>query len=397
MPPTVSAIIRQLDERSETVIYLDNAATTLLKPLMVKQAVLAAMDNCANPGRSGHKPAMAAAEAVFSCRETAAAFFGLPEPERVVFTQNATHALNIAIKSALHQGGHAVVTGYEHNSVVRPLEAMAEQGVTYTVAASKLFDPQDMVEQIGRAIRPDTKCVIVNHVSNVFGFVAPLEQIDALCARRGLPLIVDASQSAGVLPLDCSRFQSVIFVCMPGHKGLYGPQGTGILLCCKGCPLHSLTQGGTGSNSLELTQPAFLPDVFESGTLNVPGIAGLEAGIRFLQREGLTAVGQRERELADRFAEQVQQVPGVCCYHCPSCQAGVVAITGPIPSEELAGRLGAEGICTRAGLHCSPLAHRSAGTLPDGAVRFSFSWFNTRQEAEAAALTVKKVLKDAEA
>lgn len=159
------------------MIYLDNAATTLLKPLMVKQAVLAAMDNCANPGRSGHKPAMAAAEAVFSCRETAAAFFGLPEPERVVFTQNATHALNIAIKSALHQGGHAVVTGYEHNSVVRPLEAMAEQGVTYTVAASKLFDPQDMVEQIGRAIRPDTKCVIVNHVSNVFGFVAPLSLI----------------------------------------------------------------------------------------------------------------------------------------------------------------------------------------------------------------------------
>lgn len=379
------------------MIYFDSAATSFQKPGTVPAAMAEAMATMSSPGRGGYPAAVRAADTAFDCRCALAELYHLKNPENVAFTLNATHALNIAIKSALHQGGHAVVTGYEHNSVVRPLEAMAEQGVTYTVAASKLFDPQDMVEQIGRAIRPDTKCVIVNHVSNVFGFVAHLEQIDALCARRGLPLIVDASQSAGVLPLDCSRFQSVIFVCMPGHKGLYGPQGTGILLCCKDCPLYSLTQGGTGSNSLELTQPAFLPDVFESGTLNVPGIAGLEAGIRFLQREGLAAVGQRERELADRFAEQVQQVPGVCCYHCPSCQAGVVAITGPIPSEELAGRLGAEGICTRAGLHCSPLAHRSAGTLPDGAVRFSFSWFNTRQEAETAALTVKKVLKNAEA
>ena len=334
-----------------------------------------------------------------SCRETAAAFFGLPEPERVVFTQNATHALNIAIKSALHQGGHAVVTSYEHNSVVRPLEAMAEQGVTYTVAASKLFDPQDMVEQIGRARRPDTKCVIVNHVSNVIRLCGtlgtdrrPVRPAGAAPHRGCVPI------PPGVLPLDCSRFQSVIFVCMPGHKGLYGPQGTGILLCCKDCPLHSLTQGGTGSNSLELTQPAFLPDVFESGTLNVPGIAGLEAGIRFLQREGLTAVGQRERELADRFAEQVQQVPGVCCYHCPSCQAGVVAITGPIPSEELAGRLGGRGHLYPGGAPLLPAGPPQRRHLArrGGPVQF-FLVQHPAQEAEAAALTVKKVLKNAEA
>lgn len=374
------------------MIYLDNAATTLFKPQQVKNAVAAAMDNCANPGRSGHRPAMTAAKVVYSCRETAAEFFDLPEPERVVFTQNATHALNIAIKSALHGGGHAVVTGYEHNSVVRPLEALEEQGVSYTVAYSKLFDPQDMLRQIENSIRPDTKCIIVNHVSNVFGFIAPLRQIDELCANRGLPLIVDASQSAGILPIRASKLKSAIFICMPGHKSLYGPQGTGILLCCKDTPLHSLTEGGTGSNSLEVRQPDFLPDVFESGTLNVPGIAGLQAGLLYVKKMGLAQIYQHENELMQRFVEVLADVEGVTCYYAPQCQTSVLALVGRQPSEEIAEKLRQEDICTRAGLHCSPLAHRSAGTLPDGAVRISFSCFNNKAEVQKAALAVKRLL-----
>lgn len=374
------------------MIYLDNAATTLFKPQQVKNAVAAAMDNCANPGRSGHRPAMTAAKVVFNCRETAAEFFGLQEPERVVFTQNATHALNIAIKSALHSGGHAVITGYEHNSVVRPLEAMADRGVTYTVAYSKLFDQEDMIRQIEKSIRPDTKCVIVNHVSNVFGFIAPLGRIDALCAAKGLPLIVDASQSAGILPLWVPKLKSAIFICMPGHKSLYGPQGTGILLCCKDDSLYSLTEGGTGSNSLEVRQPDFLPDVFESGTLNVPGIAGLQAGLLYVKKMGLAQIYHHERELMQRFVEGLEGVEHVTCYYDPRCQTSVLALVGPRPSEEIAEGLAQEDICTRAGLHCSPLAHRSAGTLPDGAVRISFSCLNTKTEVQKAASAVKKLL-----
>ena len=215
------------------MIYLDAAATTLQKPDAVRRAMIRALDSCANPGRSGHRPAMRAAETVFDCRCAAAEFFGVEQPERVIFTHNATHALNIALRSLLRRGGHAVISGYEHNSVVRPLEDLAEQGVTYTVAQMPLFCPETVCAAVEQAIRPDTCCVVLNHVSNVFGYRLPLEEVDALCARKGLYLVVDASQSAGILPLKVSSLAAAAFVCMPGHKGLYGPTGTGILLCCK--------------------------------------------------------------------------------------------------------------------------------------------------------------------
>lgn len=375
------------------MIYLDNAATTLVKPQQVKTAVAAAMESCGNPGRGGHRPAMTAANTMFACRETAAEFFGLDHPEWVVLTQNATHGLNLAIKSTMAGGGHAVISGYEHNSVARPLEAMKSQGVTYTVAYSKLFDQQDMLDQIEKAIRPDTKCVVLNHVSNVFGFIAPLAQVDQLCRQKGLPLILDASQSAGVLPICVADYPSLLFVCMPGHKGLYGPQGTGLLLCCRqDVPLWSLMEGGTGSNSLETSQPDFLPDVFESGTQNVPGAAGLQAGMLFVKKRGLEQILQHQQQLLAALVQSLEGQPGVQCYYQPQCQAGVLALTCPLPSEEAARRLAEREICTRAGLHCSPLAHRSAGTLPDGAVRLSFSCFNTRQEAEEAGEAIKEML-----
>ena len=375
------------------MIYLDAAATTLQKPPAVRQAMARAMTECANPGRSGHRPAMNAARVVYDCREAAAQFFNLKDPERVVFTMNATHGLNIAIQSLLHRGGHAVITGYEHNSVVRPLEHLAEKGVTYTVARWPLFDRTAACVSVAQALRPDTRCVIVNHVSNVFGSLAPLEENDALCVQKGIPLIVDASQSAGVLPLDLSRLRAAAFVCMPGHKSLYGPQGTGILLCCKDMELYSVTQGGPGSASLEKRQPGWLPDALESGTLNVPGIAGLREGLRFVAAHREEIRG-REEALCRQLARQLGNIPGVTCWHHDRLQGGVLSfrLEGTDP-ETVGSRLAQKGICVRCGLHCAPLAHESAGTLPQGTVRVSFSAFNRTADVQALAEAVAKLAK----
>ena len=374
------------------MIYLDSGATTLQKPKQVFRAVQKAMESCANPGRSGHKPAREAERAVYSCREEAAELFGLDRPERVVFTQNATHSLNLAIKSLLHEGGHAVITGYEHNSVVRPLEAMKGQGVTYTAVSSCLFDPEDMARQMERAITEETRCMIVCHASNVFGSIAPLDELDRICLRHGLPMIVDASQSAGTLPLSVKKYPSAAFFCMPGHKGLYGPQGTGLLICCKDNPLYTIMEGGTGSRSLEVTQPDFLPDALESGTLNVPGIAGLWEGLKFIKQQGEKEILRWEQELVGILVQQLRGHPSIRVFAGGENQGGVLSVVFPIPSEEAAEKLAGQGICVRAGLHCAPLAHRTAGTLPDGTVRLSVSALNTKREMLRAADAMAKML-----
>lgn len=372
------------------MIYLDNAATTIFKPMQVKNAMMAAMDHCASPGRGGHKPAMQAAKTVYRARETVAEFFGMSQAERVVFTQNATHALNIAIKSVLCKGGHAVISGFEHNSVVRPLEAMQGQGVSYTVAQSRLFDKIDMMAQIKECVTADTTCLVINHVSNVFGSIAPLEEIDDFCSENNLVLIVDCSQSAGLLAIDATKYKSAKFFCMPGHKSLYGPQGTGVLLCRDDFDLHSLLQGGTGSNSIEVAQPDFLPDIFESGTMNVPAIAGLAEGVEHVRRTGLRAIAEHSAELAKIFVNQMPENAHV--FYGGANQIGLVSFSAETPSEAIAEKLGEQNICVRSGLHCSPLAHKSAGTLPDGTVRVSFSCFNTKMDAQKAATAIKKIL-----
>lgn len=373
------------------MIYFDNAATTLIKPLSVKNAMLSAMDQCASPGRGGHKPAMQAARVVFNARETVADFFGMTAPENVVFTLNATHALNIAIKSVMHGGGHVVISGYEHNSVVRPLESMADSGVSYTVAQSKLFDADDMLQSVQNAVTCDTKCVIINHVSNVFGSIAPIHEIDNFCLERGISMIVDASQSAGILPINVQDFTSVAFFCMPGHKSLYGPQGSGILLCCSCNELYSIIQGGTGSNSIETSQPSFLPDIFESGTMNVPAIAGLAAGIRHVEKTGVGGIANHSRRLIQKFASNMPDSASL--FLGGNAQAGLVSFRCNVGSEEMASMLGDANICVRAGLHCSPLAHESAGTLPDGTVRVSFSCFTTQEEVFRASSIIGKIIK----
>lgn len=373
------------------MIYLDNAATTLQKPASVWRAMAQTVGCCGNPGRSGHRAAMRAAGIVYDCRCAAAELFGLAQPEGVVFTLNATHALNIAIKSCLRSGGHAVISGYEHNSVVRPLEGM--EGVTYTVARSPLFEPEAVCGAVADAITAQTRCVILSHVSNVFGFVQPVEQVDALCRERGIPLVIDASQSAGTLPLKASDLPGTAFVCMPGHKGLYGPQGSGILLCCKDIPLYTVLEGGTGSASLERRQPDFLPDALESGTLNVPGIAGLREGLRLVTNRGAEIV-QREQALLSQAAEALGSIPGVRLWYGPRCQCGVLSfrLEGWDPTT-LGAAMAREGFCLRPGLHCAPLAHETAGTLPEGTLRAGFSLFNTAEEVTLLIRQVEKLAK----
>jgi len=375
------------------VIYLDSAATTLQKPPEVRRAVLRAMLECGNPGRGGHKPSMRAAQTVFACREAAAELFGIEDVNQVVFTMNATHALNIAIHSLVRCGGHAVISGYEHNSVVRPLESNITCQFSYTAVHTGLFEQKEALEKIEQAIRPETDFIVCTVVSNVFGYILPYREIDELCAARGIGLVLDMSQAAGAIPIDCGALKSRCFCCMPGHKGLYGPQGTGILLCLNDVKPISITQGGTGSNSLDSKQPDFLPDMLESGTLNVHGIAGLLEGIRFVQKVGPCRIGAYERALCRRCAEGLGCIPGIQLYTGHD-QGGVLAFRAEkIDPQALCERMADQGVCLRGGLHCAPLAHRSAGTLPDGTVRISFSAFNRTGEIDRFLRIVDRTMK----
>ena len=338
------------------MIYLDSAATTLQKPPAVARAVSSAVGRLATPGRGGHVPAMRAAETAFLCRQAAAELFQVESPEQVVFTSNATHGLNLAIHSLLKPGDAVVISGYEHNAVTRPLHAL---GVNIRVAAGPLFDPEAQVRAFERQLDETVRAVICNHVSNVFGFILPVEGIAALCRELG-----------------------AAFVAMPGHKGLYGPQGTGLLLC--GAETHPLLMGGTGSASALQAMPDFLPDRLEAGTHNMPGIAGLLEGLRYVQTQGTERILTHERRLIRQAAAGLSRIPGVTVYgDGGAVQAGVLSfqIDG-MDCEAVGEALGARGIAVRAGLHCAPLAHQSAGTLEAGTVRASVSAFNTPREVE---------------
>ena len=370
------------------MIYLDSAATTFQKPLSVSYAMQRAMRTMSSPGRGGYAAARAAEETAFRCRSLAAELFGVPSPEQVVFTSNATHALNIAIRSLVPEGGRVAVSGYEHNAVTRPLHAL---GARIKVAASPLFDRAALLRAFENSISPELDAVVCTHVSNVFGFVLPIEEIAALCRAEGVPLIVDASQSAGILPLELDTLGAA-FIAMPGHKGLYGPQGTGLLLC--GADALPLIEGGTGSDSLRQEMPDFLPDRLEAGTHNVPGIAGLAAGIDFVRTQRTGRILLHERQLLRRAGQGMQSIPRVTCWLAEeeTLQAGVLsfAVDG-LSAEETAERLARRGIALRAGLHCAPFAHRTAGTLPDGTVRLSISAFNRAFEVDAVLRALREV------
>ena len=361
------------------MIYLDCAATTFQKPPAVAAAMERAMATMSSPGRGGYQAAMEAADTAFTCRSELAEMFHVENPERVVFTMNATHALNIAIKSLVPPGGRAVISGYEHNAVTRPLAALRAKTA---VAAAPLFQPEAVLAAFEQTVTPDTDAVICNHVSNVFGFIQPVEEIAALCRSRGVPLVVDASQSAGVLPLDMEAL-GASFVAMPGHKGLYGPQGTGVLLCGEGVLVRPMIEGGTGSLSIQQEMPDFLPDRLESGTHNMPGIAGLLEGVRFVQSRGLREISDRERRMALVMAEGLREIRKMRVFAAPGLrnQTGVLSIVPEGQDVESVGQMLSEReVAVRTGIHCAPLAHRSAGTLDTGTIRLSFSDFNTPEE-----------------
>lgn len=373
------------------MIYLDSAATTFQKPPSVERAMNTALRTMSSPGRGGHFLAMRAAETAFQCRNELAQMFHAEGPEQVVFTMNATHALNIAIKSLVPPGGKVVISGYEHNAVTRPLLAL---GANITVASAPLFNKAAAISAFQSAITAETDAVICNHVSNVFGCIQPVEEIAGLCRRTGVPFIVDASQSAGMIPLNMRELEAA-FIAMPGHKGLYGPQGTGVLLCGNQQKGKTLLEGGTGSQSLRQEMPLFLPDRLEAGTHNMPGIAGLLAGVRFVNKIGIKQIYEKEKHLTDLTLKTVRRVNNVRVFSSAELaqQTGVISIL-PISmdAEEVGMRLGERGIAVRAGLHCAPLAHESAKTIETGTIRLSFSVFNNSTEVYRAMEELQQIL-----
>lgn len=370
------------------MIYLDNAATSLIKPMSVENAVVNAMRTMASPGRGAHEPTMRAAETVYECREAAARLFNVRDAENVVFTMNATHGLNIAVRSLVRPGGRVLVSGFEHNSVTRPLRMLTDD---ILIAGSRLFNTGNTLDEFEdklRRSRPDA--VVCTHVSNAFGYILPVYEIAALCRSAGVPLIIDASQSAGIVKLDFSRLGAA-FAAMPGHKGLFGPQGTGILLC--GSETKPLLSGGSGSDSISQTMPDYLPDRLEAGTHNVCGIAGLLAGINYVASVGTDAIFAHEQALLGRMSDALSEIGGIELFRGnKGVQAGVISMRmAGIDCEALAQLLSQHGICTRPGLHCAPFAHRTAGTIDTGTLRFSFSPFNTAREIDTASDLLKEI------
>lgn len=345
------------------MIYLDNGATTLHKPPQVTQAMICALQTCGNPGRGGHKASMNAARTVYRCRELAAKMFDCSE-EQVVFTSSCTHGLNIAISSLVKSGDPVVVSGFEHNAVMRPLHALRAK---ILVAGRELFDPEDTLEKFEKAIKNGVKAAIFTHISNVFGYILPIEKMAEICRKYAVPFIIDAAQSAGNLDISLQK-TGADFIAMPGHKGLLGPMGTGLLLCA-GTP-KPLLYGGTGSASASYQMPGELPDALEAGTLNVPGIAGLCAGLQYIHNTGTAAIFRKEQEEAKRCVEGLRKL-GFTVFSGKD-QGGTVSFLPPGDCEEFAYLLSQKGIAVRAGLHCAPLAHESAGTLHTGTVRLSF-------------------------
>ena len=371
------------------MIYLDCAATSFQKPESVRQAVAKAFITMSSPGRGSYPYAMRAADTVFDCRCALAEQFHVPTPENVVFTCNATHALNIAINSLISANDKVVISGYEHNAVTRPLHAI---GADVHIASSELFNPEAAVEAFARELA-GAKAAVCCHISNVFGFILPVERIAALCRAQGVPLIVDASQSAGVFPIDFAALGAA-FAAMPGHKGLMGPQGTGVLLCAE--TAKPLIYGGTGSESASAAMPPYLPDELEAGTHNVPGIAGLLAGIHWVNEMGPQRIMEHEKRLSELFLDRISGVPKVQIFRAENGanQAGVVSVRiEDLDCEMAAQRLAEAGICVRAGLHCAPTAHRTGGTIDTGTVRFSVSPFNTEREINRASAAFREIAK----
>ena len=373
------------------MIYFDNAATTGKKPIGVIRAVDGALrELSANPGRSGHNASLKAADAVYSVREKIAELFGASGAENVVFTLNCTHSINCVIKGVLKKGDHAVTSTLEHNSVIRPL---VKEEIPFDTAYVSLTDDGATLREFERKIRNNTRLVICTGASNVFGKTLPIAEIGALCRQRGVLFVVDAAQIAGVMPIDM-RQMNIDYLCIAPHKGLYAPMGIGVLICEK--PIeNTIIEGGTGTNSAELVQPEGLPERLESGTVNVPEIMGLSAGIDYVNGLGIKKIYTHEMKLIRYLYKELSKNDRVQLYT-PEPRDGLYA---PVLSFNIYGKSSAEvsqylnskGIAVRGGLHCAPSAHRQIGTLDIGAVRVSVAAFNTSAEIESLIKAIKQI------
>lgn len=377
------------------MIYFDNAATTFPKPMCVKNAVDEALLRYgANPGRSGHDLAAQTSLRIYEVREKAAAFFGAEDVEQVAFTQNCTHALNTVIKGLLRPGDHVVISDLEHNSVLRPVYALSAKGIiTYSIAET-FADPLKTELSFCHAIRPNTRAIIATHASNVFGLKLPAKRLGKIARKYGIYYIMDAAQTAGTEHINMKEMQ-IDFLCTAGHKGLYGPTGTGLLITPYGQKLLPLMEGGTGSVSHEYAQPDFMPDHLESGTLNTMGIIGLGAGIDFVTHCGIDGITQREMQVITVIYDKLRQCKDVILYTKePALKAQAAVLSFNIKglnSEETASKLNKLGFAVRGGMQCAPLAHKKFGTMQTGTVRISAGAFNTVEQGRALAEAVKQI------
>ena len=369
------------------MIYLDNAATTYPKPRSVYEATLSYMRTCGgNPGRGSHPLSLAAAETVFECRSLISSLFGLDSPENTVFTLNTTYALNTVIKGVLRNGDHVLISDLEHNSVYRPIYRLAQEGrIKYGIFRSFAGAPHtdyDIINDILSRLNMRTRMIVCTHASNICSEVLPIKKIGELCRKRGIFFCVDAAQSAGHIPIDLKEINADA-LCIPAHKGLYGPQGCGIILLRSEAVLKTLAEGGNGINSLEGAMPEVSPERYEAGTLPMPAIAGLCAGVREVAELTPERIHAHECALFRYAKERLSQIEGVSIY-APQAEGSVLLfdLDGIMP-DALGERLGNGGICVRSGYHCAALAHGALKTKTGGAVRASFGIYNTFEDIDA--------------
>jgi len=378
------------------MIYMDNAATTMRKPDEVIEAVVGAMNSMGNAGRGAHSASLSASRVIYNTREALARFFGAESPKQIVFTNNSTESLNIAIKGLLEPGDHVVTTMLEHNSVLRPLYEMEEKGVNLTIVKS---NPKGTIsyEEIEEAVQENTKAIICTNASNLTGNYVDVRRVGEIAKRKGILLVVDASQTAGVYPIHVQEM-NIDVLCFTGHKSLLGPQGTGGLYVREGLRLKPLKSGGSGVLTYSKKHPEEMPTALEAGTLNGHGIAGLGAAIEYLEREGIDNIREKELKHMWHFYNGVKDIPNVKVYgdfdtevRCPVVTLNIGDYDSSEVSDEL---LMTYGISTRPGAHCAPLMHEALGTVEQGAVRFSFSHYNTEEEIETAIAAIKELAEE---
>ena len=378
------------------MIYFDNAATTMRKPDCVVQAVTEALCSMGNSGRGVHEGALSASRIIYDSRIALAEMFGAESPERIAFTANSTQALNIAIKGVLNPGDHVITTALEHNSVLRPLYELEERGVLLTILpADKAGNVR--YEDFEQEIRPNTRAIVTTHGSNLTGNLLDIGRLGGIAKKYGLLYIVDASQTAGVFDIDVQQMH-IDILCFTGHKGLLGPQGTGGLYVRDGVEVRPLLSGGSGVQTYLRSHPAQMPTALEAGTLNGHGIAGLGAAVRHILDTGMETIRQKEQALMWEFYTQVRQIPGITVYGAFSTQNRCPIVTLNVrdyDSGEVSDALASEyGIATRPGAHCAPLMHKALGTVEQGAVRFSFSHYNTEEEINFAVSALRELAQE---